>query len=386
MLTRVVSKLVPWFACAAIVAMADPSASSSAATQPSSAASTAPAAAAVPAPAPAATPLDIAFDQIDRTLGGAATPPPPTAFNDEVQAAKDAANDQGISLTPQGANLGQQAIDMIPVVGSIFQMSQAHKQQEQMKKQQQEMMDKLAGNKPPVLTRYAFYNGWSRVETVNSIIITKPDQHLTIFIDPKAKTYRTYDMTGATQQTVEASSTAAPQAAGSGSATSMISMNQADQTSIGDQPVTGYSQEAIVTLSGSTGSCHDGTFRAKQLEYFAAQSEPLPQGKEDPIDTLALPDGCSATIARQTTGTPAPQGQMYVYKLITVVRDLNAVTQTPANGMMFDPTSMMQSAQQQQSGGHPPNYMLLSERGNIRTLTAADASLFEIPAGYTQDQ
>lgn len=371
------------FACSAPRATADPSAGAA-----TPATSAAPSSSATTSPSPAATPapLAIAFDEVERQLGGTATPPPPNAFSDEVQAALDAQKQNG-GPGPSSPNMGQMAIDMIPVVGTIFSMSQAKKQQEAAKKQQQQMMDQLAGNKPPVLTRYAFYNGWSRVETANSIIITKPDQQLMIFIDPRAKTYHDYD-TSAPVQAVAAGATAQPAApSGEGSATSIDSTNQADALTIDGQPVTGFSEEALVTLSGSNGACHDGTFRAKKLEYFSQMAEPMSQAKAvQPIDTLALPEGCTATIARQQSGGPTPDGQMWLYQLVTVVRDPNVATQTGSSGSL-DPAQMMGMANPAaQASGLPANYMLLSERGNIRQLTAADSSMFDVPAGYAEDK
>ena len=334
-----------------------------------------------PAPVSAQPALAIAYDQVDRQLGGNATPPPPEAFNDEVQAALDARKSTGISM-PAGPSLGQEAIEMIPGIGMIYGMAQAKKQQDAAKKAEQEAQDQLSGNKPPVLTRYAFYNGWTRVETANSIIIAKPDQHVTIFIDPQAKTYHTYDTSGAAQ--IEAAPSAAPQSeSGASSATAIESSGQAATITIDGQPTVGFSQDALVTLSGSSGSCHDGTFRAKKLVYYAQMAEPLPDSKVTPLDSLALPEGCSATIALQTSGTAEPAGQMWLYKLVTVVRDPNVQTQTGNTGN-FDFSGMMQGPQQ--SAGLPPNYMLFSERGNIRQLSAADASLFDVPAGYTEDK
>lgn len=340
-------------------------------------------AAASAAPAPTATPLNIAFDQVDRTLGGASTPPPLTAFADEVQAAKDAQTAAGGIPVP-GMSASDMAISMIPVVGTIYGM---HKQKQEMdaaKRQEQAMQDQMNGNTPPVLTRYAFYNGWTRVETTDSVVIGKPDQHETIFLDLKAKTYRTYDMSGPAQ--TQAAASPAANVSGQANAMSLISMSQADGETIDGVDVTGYSTEAIVTLSGSSGSCHDGTFRAKQLVYLAKVAEPVPQPQAGSLDLLALPDGCSATMQRQVSGAPAPASQMYVYRLTTVTRDPNAPTQS-ASGNSIDFSAMMQHFQGgAPSGGHPPNYMIFSQRGNIRQLTAADAGLFDIPAGFTQDQ
>ncbi len=296
MLARIASIATALCLLTVALANADPT-SPGAAGQPASAATLTPAA---QTPAP----LNIAFDQVDRTLAGTATPPPITGFADEVQAAIDAQHASGgMNVGMGGPNLGQMAVDMIPVVGTIFSMSQAKKQMEQAKKQQQAMMDQLAGAKPPVLTRYAFYNGWTRVETASSIIITKPDQHQVVFIDVQAKTYRTYDMT-APVQTEQNTVAGAPTLTGEATANSMLSIGQADTQTVDSQPVVGYSSEAIVTLTGSSGTCQDGTFRAKKLEYLAQLPEPVAQSKEVSLDTLALPNGCSATINRQVSGTP----------------------------------------------------------------------------------
>ncbi len=380
MLARIVSIAIAVCLSTVALANADPT-SPGAAGQASPAATQSAAAAQTPAP------LNIAFDQIDRTLAGTATAPPATAFADEIQAAKDAQQaSAGVNTGMGGPNLGQMAVSMIPVVGAIFAMGQAKKQAEAAKKQQQTMMDQLAGNKPPVLTRYAFYNGWTRVETASSIIITKPDQHQVIFVDLQAKTYRTYDTT-APVQIEQTTAVVTPTSTGEATANSMLSMSQADSMTVDNQPVVGYSSEAIVTLTDSSGTCQDGIFRAKKLEYFAQLPEPVPQSKEPALDTLALPNGCSATINRQISGAPAPNSQMCVYRLVTVVRDANAAAQKPASKDTIDPTAMMQHFQGGgESGATPANYMKLSERGNIRQLSAADAPLFDIPAGYTEDK
>ncbi len=379
MLARITSVAIALCLWTVALANADPT-SPGAGGQPAPAATPTAAAAQTPAP------LNIAFDQVDRTLAGTATPPPITAFADEVQAAIDAQHASGgMNVGMGGPNLAQTAIDMIPVVGTIFSMSQAKKQMEQAKKQQQAMMDQLAGVKPPVLSRYAFYNGWSRVETASSIIITKPDQHLVVFIDVQAKTYRTYDTT-APVQTEQNTVAGAPTSNGAATANSMLSMSQADTQTVDGQQVVGYSSEAIVSLTGSSGTCQDGTYRAKKLEYIAQFPEPAPQSKEVALDTLALPNGCSATINRQVSGTPEPSGQMYVYRLTTVVRDANALAQKPDSNTI-DPTAMMQRFQGGGGpGALPVNYLKLSQRGNIRQLTATDTSLFDIPAGYTEDK
>jgi hypothetical protein len=319
--------------------------------------------------------LNIAFDQVDRTLRGSATPPPLRDFAYEVQWAEDEQNSNGMpSYKPP--SVGEMVESSIPFVGNAA----IKKEQAEAQRESDEMMDQTSGIPPAVLTRYAFYNGWTRVETANSIIIRKPDQHLTIFIDPKTKTYRIFHSSSAMQST-QSSSDGETSSGGSADAKSIISMGAAAGETVDGQQLAGYSTEAIVTLSNSQGSCHDGTFRAKQLVYFAQMPEPLRLPKEKPIDTLALPEGCSAVIQRETSGAPAPAGPMYVYKLITVIRDPNSAVNQGSSNAMPDMSAVMGGSHQT-----PANYMKLSQRGNIRTLTAADESLFEVPAGYTQDQ
>jgi hypothetical protein len=338
--------------------------------------------AAAPA-AQTAAPLAIEFDQVDRTIAGSATPPPLDSFASDEQLALTEQSSTGIN--PSRPGVGDMAVSMIPVVGTIFEMNQAKKQEAAAKLQQQIMMDRMMGNKT-VLTRYAFYNGWTRVETANSIVITKPDQHLTIFIDPQAKTYRTYDTLGTGASAAPAvAATLAP--SGTAQATSLYSNTTVDPRSMNGIDVSGFSAEVMLTLTGSTGACQDGTYRAKELLYYSAASEPpINEPPPMPLEDLAMPAGCSAAITQQSTGSDAPPGVMYVYRLFTVVRDPNAAANSSPGSL--DPAEMMKQFGTGGPAGSqlPPNYMMLSERGNFRTLTAADASLFEIPQGFSEDR
>ncbi len=356
-------------------------------------------AAADPAGAPTATPAPaqtseagIAFDQVDRMLGANATPPPVTAFAAELQAVKDAQSGPGIPhqnfASQMASQLGNMAISSIPVVGEIFAMGQAKKQAAAAKKAQQTIMDQMNGIKPPTLTHYAFYNGWTRTETADAIIITKPDRHVMIELDPRTKTYRTSDalvVNARPLQTMPSASegTAMTSSPSSANAASSINITGADATTINDEQVTGYTEQATVTLSGGAGNCHDGIFSAKEVQYLSQLPEPLPSTSEGPLDILALPEGCAAIPQRQTSGTPPPTNLMYVYKLITVVRGPIQPERNMSDLQGMNPNAMsniMQSA----TGRLPTNYQLLSERANFRNLTAADTSLFDIPAGYTE--
>jgi hypothetical protein len=80
MIARTAVCVLAAFVFSVVAAFADP-------VSPTNSGSLAPTPVATVASAPE---LNIAFDHIDRVLGGTATPPPPNAFADELQAAKDA--------------------------------------------------------------------------------------------------------------------------------------------------------------------------------------------------------------------------------------------------------------------------------------------------------
>lgn len=303
-------------------------------------------------------PLNVSFDQIDRRIDGASTPPPPSAFSEEVDAAKTAPIVVSTARTHGSAVNG--VLMMIPIIGVIVATIQAASElhsAEKAMQTQQAMMQRLRGLSAPVLAHYSFYNGLARVDFGNLSMIARPDQNRTIVLNQTKKTYRVmnsvtpvYDM----YSTMQPAMTSAADDTGTGIGQATIATLPSGATQIDDMPVNGFNTDATVTLTQSQGACHDGTFRVKQVAYYSSMPEPLHHVKDVPMETLGLPPGCNAYIQRQNSGSE-PNGHMYVYKVVTVTRD-------PSGGAA--------------------NYSTLSQRGNFRPLSGADSNLFQLPAGY----
>ncbi len=353
-------------------------------------------------PAPAVSPtssatasISIAFDQIDRVIAGTGTPPPLNSFDADEVAIKNA---QSASLFPNismtqnlGSMLVNTALSMVPFVGGFISGAAAQAQANAQRKKYEDQLNALTGPNPGALTHYAFYDGWTRIEVPNLVVILKPDQHLKIFINPVKKTYRIEDAAhelppppddASPQPDAEPTPSPAP----SPQTDLTITLSQTDATTIAGQAVVGYLADASLRLTNSAQPCRDGTFTASQLDYLAPVAEPLPQAITDAhtFYALALPDGCDVPLHPQVTGPAPPSDQMYVYRLLTVVHDPTVVSRPSPPPSGRPDAAALERSMFGVNAGSGPNYMVLSERANIRQLTAADASLFDIPTGYTE--
>ena len=330
-------------------------------------------------------PSNISFDQVDRSLDGASTPPPASAFADEVADAQKAPIVMDLA-TSHGPQINGW-LAAIPVIGGLIVAIEAtvalHNAQHTLQKQQA-LMQRLRGFGTPMLVHYAFYNGLTRIDMGNIFVIIRPDQQRTIILNSNSKKYRVqngiippYDLYAA----IQSNNPSTGGASGTGIGKSSISIAAADSATLDGTQVKGYTSDVTVTLSQSEGACRDGLFRAKEFVYYSSMTEPLRRIKDVTLDTLALADGCNAYVDRQTSGTE-PSGQMYLYKLITVTRDVRVAQATNgAPGVAASAPSLPTAGV-----GWPANYYLLSQRGNIHALSAADAGLFEIPDGYQKIQ
>ena len=331
---------------------------------------------------------NIAFDQIDRIIKGAGTPPPLNHFNDDLAAIArhESASGSGISGGQLASQLVssfvQQAISMINPIAGFISGFAAQAQANAARKRQEEQMKAMYGPNPGTFTRYYFYNGWMRLDSGSLVLIAKPEQRMTIQINTAKKTYR-IEKTDTATPPPDSVETPTPNAA---KADLAVSTQQTDSASIAGQSAVGYKTLATITLTSSEDPCHDGSFTASQVEYVAPLAEPLVQAAVDAQSfySLALPDDCNVMMSPRLDGVQLPVGQMYVYRLLTVVRDpALAAKATPAPSDEPDPSTMMESMFGA-NNGPPSNYMKLSERSNFRQLSAADAELFEIPAGFTE--
>jgi hypothetical protein len=382
--------LIAFSACAfaVLAARADGAQSSPAPVASSPAASSATAAtSATGAPSAGSGRLNIAFDQIDRIIKGAGTPPPLNHFNDDLAAIARHESASGISggqiASQVVSSFVQQAISMINPIAGFISGFAAQAQANAARKRQEEQMKAMYGPNPGTFTRYYFYNGWMRLDSGSLVLIAKPEQRMTIQINTAKKTYRIEKTEPAPPQS-DSVETPTPNAA---KADLAVSTQQTDSASIAGQSAVGYKTLATITLTSSEDPCHDGNFTASQVEYVTPLAEPLVQAAVDAQSfySLALPDDCNVLMSPRLDGVQLPVGQMYVYRLLTVVRDpALAAKATPApSGDQPDPSAMMDSMFGA-NNGPPSNYMKLSERSNFRQLSAADAELFEIPAGFTE--
>jgi hypothetical protein len=331
--------------------------------------------------------LNIAFDQIDRTISGAGTPPPFTTFAQDVAAIQAY---QSASLMPSSEDwqkqielsLAEQALSSIPF-GSTAASIAAQAQQMAMQRKMEKNLKELEGPNPGILTRYFFYRGWTRVETRTLVLIVRPDRRQRIYINPVKKTYRIEDFAaGAALAAAQPDETIPPNPA---KVDANVVTTDAEPATIPGEAAIGFRSEATTTLAEGIDPCLDGTYKATQLEYFVQGAEPLTGDIPDAqaFYALTLPRDCYIVLAPQHAGPTVPYQQMYVYRLVSIVRDAALAAQpTPKPGKQSEAANAMQSMFG--GGGPGANYMRLSERGNIRQLTGADAPLFDVPEGYTQ--
>lgn len=343
---------------------------------------------ATPATPPSGS-INIAFDQIDRTIPLPATPPPLDNFAADLVLIQQSHQASGMDMSSDIAQsvistIVEEALNQIPFIGGLLGAAAAQAQANAMRKQMEEQAKEMS---QPIdvgyITRYYVYNGWTRSEVIGLVEIEKPDQHLKIFLDTKRKTYRLQDTAAPGPALAEDAASATP-APIETKADITGSIGPADGATVAGIPAAGYNVDATVTLTNSVDPCHDGSFQVKQLTYVAQAPEPVPPDDSRPstLYSLALPDGCEVTMSQRVSGTPQPPGLMYLYRLVTVIRDPAAAAlpapapkeANPAQGFM----------QRLQVSGLAANYMKVTERNNIRACTSADAALFEIPADYRQ--
>jgi len=354
--------------------------------------------ASTPAPVASALPagLAITFDQVDRMLGDYETPPPLTTFDADVQVAQFSSTGLGLPHTSFGQEMGDMALSYIPVIGTFFALAQAKHSKAQMEASMEMINSALNGVRPPTLTNYAFYDGWTRIESGGEAVITKPDQHVQILLNLDAKTYKTIDTDSPSPADGSPTPMVAPvpsPSPGTGTMQVTATSTTMPATVVNGQPTTGYAEDDAITVTEGAGSCQDATYGASVVEYVEQTPEPLAIEDQAALDALALPLGCSATIATAApqspaaspTGAspPAPSDLMYVYRLVTITRGPKIPEKSTSMHGWANPRSMMAAAEAA-TAQLPANYMMLSERGNFRVLTADDAAMFAIPAGFTE--
>jgi hypothetical protein len=336
----------------------------------------------------------LAYDEIVRVIVNA-TPPPPGSFQADL-AALNSPPALAASPTPaprkRGINIGNIAGAIAGgggaggVAGAVAADAVSNAMENALQNSLGAQFDGLATSArsflTPRLMRYAYLNGWERVDDVaaQTATIRKCDAGQVIKLDLAAKTYAIYDPS--------AEPTAAPPPGpasrrgrpppgdppppGTAVATLTEATRPLGAQLIENQKATGYDTATTFAVRGSTGSCHDGGATIETVQYLPALARPtvnLCPLRRAPLPTTAgeaiapAPGGgCRPTFTANRTGPTPPANRLALYSLVTFTRA--GATPAPAaqgSGIGF-----------------------LTERGNLKTLGQADLELFSVPPGYAK--
>jgi hypothetical protein len=346
------------------------------------------------APAPG-----LAYDEIVHIVIGA-TPPPPGNFQADVAALNapiasatptPAARKRGIGFGAlAGAVLGGGGAGSIAgsLAGDAVSISMDNAMQQSLGTQFAALGSSIRSFLQPHLIRYAYYNGWERVDDVadQTATIRKCDMGQVYKLDLAKKTYSIYDpnsepapstappapQRGARPQPAGASAPAPP---GTAIADISATTKALGPMRIENQSTAGYDSTASFATTQATGSCRNASASITTEEYLSALNRPLvtscpirrapvPESADEVLTPPQPTGGCRPTLTFHHSGPPVPVGKLSLYTLVTMNA---AASATPA------PTA---------SGAS--NIGFLTERGNIKTLGATDVSLFSVPPDFTK--
>ncbi len=342
-------------------------------------------------------PPGLAYDEIVRIVVNA-TPPPPGNFQADLAAlssspapvaqASAAPRKRGIGgLGALGAVLSGGGAGAVAgaVAGDAASAAMDNAIQQSLGAQFGALGALMRGFLQPHLTRYAYWNGWERVDDVaaQTATIRKCDIGQVIHLDLARKTYSVYspaDEPAATAAPAPAPrrgrpAPAAPEQPGTANVSLTATTRALGSQRIENVPTAGYDTTVSFAMTHATGSCRDGSASMETVQYLAALSRPavtacplrpraaVPESAEA---VVAPPSGgCRPTFSANRSGPAPPANRLALYSL---VRMTGAAGSSPAPA----------------SGGSAGGFAFLTERGDLRTLRQPDAGLFAIPAGFTK--
>lgn len=354
-----------------------------------------------PAVPSAAPPPGIAYDEIVRVVVNA-TPPPPGNFQADL-AALTSPSAVAASPTPapkkRGISLGNIAGVIAggggaggvagAVAGDMVSNAMENAISNSLGAQFGALAAMARGFLTPHLMRYAYWNGWERVEdvTAQSATIRKCDAGQVIKLDLAAKTYAIYDPSA--EPTAVPAPAAAParrgrpQPAGEPAqpGTAVATLTEATKN-LGPQRIenvatTGFDSTTTFAVRQSTGSCHDGGASIEAVQYLPAIVRPTVNAcpvRRPPIPTTATEavtpsagGGCRPTFSAQRSGPTPPANRLALYSLVT-----------------FGASGGPSPAPAPRASGQGGGIGFLTERGNLKTVGPADAGLFSVPQGFTK--
>jgi len=329
----------------------------------------------------------LAYDEIVRIVVNA-TPPPPGNFQADV-AALNTSQTAAASPTPAPKKRGFGGIGSIvgtiagggnpagAVGGAVASNAMDTAVQNSLGAQFGALGTGFANFLQPHLMRYAFWNGWERVEDVTgqTATIRKCDVGEVIQLNLAAKTYTIYTPSTEPLPTAPAHGRAPagpPAQPGTEVATLDNTTKSLGPLKIEGEPTSGYDTTTRVSTTQATGSCRNSSESMETVQYLAPLAPPAvnscpvrpPEGLPETA-TPPSPTGCTPTLSMHRSGAAVPSGRLALYSLVTFGMGTQA---TPARGGSAAPSSMG----------------FLTERGNLKTLGPADAGLFGIPQGFTK--
>ena len=350
-----------------------------------------------PAVPSAAPPPGLAYDEIVRVVVNA-TPPPPGNFQADLAALT---SPQAVAASPtpaprkRGIGIGAIAGALAgggvggvagAVAGDALSNAMDNAVQQSLGAQFGALAAMARGFLQPHLMRYAYLNGWERVDDVTgqTAVIRKCDAHQVVHLDLAKKTYTVYDPTAEPTDAPAAPAPAPrrgraappdPQAPGTTVATLTSTTKALGPLRMENQTTAGYDSTVSFATTQSTGSCRDGSASIGNVEYLAPVSRPavtscpirprraVPETADAAV--TAPSGGCRPTLAMHRSGPTPPANRLALYSLVTFGTGA-AATPAPAASPAAGSVGF------------------LTERGNLKTLGQADTGLFAIPQGFTK--
>ncbi len=346
-----------------------------------------------PATPSAAPPAGLAYDEIVRVVVEG-TPPPPGSFQADAAAVNSPA--PAATAPPRKRGLGA----LVNVAGAVLSggggavagavVSEAvasamdNAIQQSMGAQFGALGAAARGFLQPRLLRYAYMNGWERIDDVGAqtATIRKCDIGQVIRLDLARRSYSVYAPDG--EPTAPPAAMPSPHRERAAAAdpaqpgTTVAELNEATRPlgplRIENQATTGYDATTTFSSSQSTGSCHDANASIRTVEYLSTVT--LPTVTACPIRRPPLPrtaaevvtsptGGCKPTFTFHRSGPTPPTTKLALYSLVTF-----------SGGASPGPQPAGSPA--------PGGIAFLTERGNLKPLGPGNAALFDVPAGFSR--
>jgi len=351
----------------------------------------------LPAVPHAASGPGLQYDEIVRMVVGA-TPPPPGNFQADLAALASpaaVAATQAPKRRHGFGNLGALAGGLLSgnvggaVTGAATDAVVGNAMDAQMDRMLAATTGAFAGALRGLtqgrVERHSFYSGWERVDDVaaQTATIRKCDLHQVINLDLAKKTYSIVDPTARSSDAGPAPAprsherregTPAPERPGTAVAQFSNVVTETGPRKLDGIDTTGYDDTTKFAVTQATGSCRNGSFSFHSKTYYSGLATPRlvcplaampPQRYPQRPENFVASGGCRPTFTAHKSGPVPPAQNLAMYSTIAMNGSSGEAAPAP-------------------SGSPAPGFVFLTERGNVHTLSAANASLFEIPSDFTR--